>query len=125
MSFCIVCVLVFGWCRPGLNWTHEQGSVDMFDHMVDEIGLDFDTSEMKVIKGMILRDDEYVHVFPLFPPVHRPLSLLIPRHPSSHGVAALSSHPTGGSCSTSSRTRGTASMWTNSIISRATATTWG
>eukprot|EP01028_Stygiella_incarcerata_P006446 TRINITY_DN261_c0_g1_i1.p1 TRINITY_DN261_c0_g1~~TRINITY_DN261_c0_g1_i1.p1 ORF type:complete len:336 (-),score=74.59 TRINITY_DN261_c0_g1_i1:141-1148(-) len=41
-----------------MNWKHEQGSVEMFDHLVDENGLDFDTSEMKVIKGMILRNDD-------------------------------------------------------------------
>lgn len=39
--------------RPGLNWTHEQGSELMLDYLVDENHIDIDQADIRFIKDLI------------------------------------------------------------------------
>lgn len=42
---------------PDLQWSHEQGSIEMFKDMIDKNHIDtFDSSDMKQIEALILGD---------------------------------------------------------------------
>uniref|UniRef100_M0ZIA0 Metal-dependent phosphohydrolase HD domain-containing protein n=1 Tax=Solanum tuberosum TaxID=4113 RepID=M0ZIA0_SOLTU len=45
--------------RNGLDWSHEQMSVDMIDHIVDERRIDIDSGTIKKVKDMILASSKF------------------------------------------------------------------
>ncbi|KAJ1556249.1 SAM domain and HD [Cladochytrium tenue] len=42
--------------RPGLNWTHEKASEDMFDYLLSDNGIDLDSDSVQEVKSMIRGD---------------------------------------------------------------------
>lgn len=46
--------------RPNVEWTHEQASVMMLDHMIEENGLEYDADDRTLIKDLIM-GEKYVH----------------------------------------------------------------
>ncbi|KAJ8566994.1 hypothetical protein K7X08_019202 [Anisodus acutangulus] len=45
--------------RKGFDWSHEQMSVDMIDHIVDEHHIDIDSGTIKKVKEMILASSKF------------------------------------------------------------------
>ncbi|KAK4367467.1 hypothetical protein RND71_011259 [Anisodus tanguticus] len=45
--------------RKGFDWSHEQMSVDMIDHIVDERHIDIDSGTIKKVKEMILASSKF------------------------------------------------------------------
>jgi len=43
--------------RLGVKWCHEEGSVKMFDHLIDENNIDLSSEEKKLIKSLIMGKD--------------------------------------------------------------------
>ena len=54
--------------RPDAQWTHEQGSIMMLEHMIDDNSLEFDKNDISFLTDLIVGDKGYETG--VYPPPH-------------------------------------------------------